>query len=267
MAVADPVSSSGPPCEDECALITDAVREAGDLALSYFRGTAKQWKKADNSPVSEADVAVDLALKDRLLAARPGYGWLSEETEAVPATAGRTFVVDPIDGTRGFLDGRTSWALSIALVDEGGRPLAAALLRPANDELFTATRHGGAYCNSARLTIHEHPLDGANIAAPAALFSGMNLAARGAKKAVNLASLALRLAYVATGQHNAVLVKMGSNHWDIAAADLIIAEAGGRLTPPGRPPLHYFAGNTRHGPLVAGPPRLAHALAALLPAS
>ncbi|MGO4842995.1 inositol monophosphatase family protein, partial [Rhizobiaceae sp. 2RAB30] len=91
----------------------------------YFKRNPQTWLKGGHSPVSEADYAVDHYLRETLTAARPDYGWLSEETADTPARleARRTFVVDPIDGTRAFLEGASTWCVSIAVVEDG-EPLA-----------------------------------------------------------------------------------------------------------------------------------------------
>src|SRR5262245_31853533 len=98
-------------------LLADAVREAGALALKTFRSPLRQWIKGQSSPVSEADIAVDALLRERLGRAFPGYGWLSEETEDDPQRlkADAVWIVDPIDGTRAYLDGRGDWVVSVAL--------------------------------------------------------------------------------------------------------------------------------------------------------
>ena len=108
------------------------MREAGALALTTFRQPLRQWTKgASLSPVSEADIAVDELLRERLWrAARPGYGWLSEETEDDPARLDveSVWIVDPIDGTRAYLAGRADWTISVALATDG-RPVLAAIYR------------------------------------------------------------------------------------------------------------------------------------------
>ncbi len=112
--------------------LADVVREAGALALKTFRGQLKSWMKGKSSPVTEADIAVDALLRDRLLGIRDA-GWLSEETEDDPARLDRTevWVVDPIDGTRAYLAGSAEWTISAALVS-AGRPVVAALYAPVN---------------------------------------------------------------------------------------------------------------------------------------
>jgi len=124
-----------------------AVREAGALALQTFRAQLKSWTKGASSPVSEADLAVDALLRERLLTIRP-VGWLSEETEDDPArlACDEIWVVDPIDGTRAYLAGRREWAISAALVSRG-RPVVAVLYAPALGEMFLAIAGSGTEGN------------------------------------------------------------------------------------------------------------------------
>src|SRR4051812_43894409 len=104
-------------------LLRRAALAAGRLAMTYFRQSPSTWAKAGGSPVTEADVAVDDFLRRSLLAERPNYGWLSEETADDPVRCRfeTIFVVDPIDGTRGFIAGDDRWCVSLAIV-RGGRP-------------------------------------------------------------------------------------------------------------------------------------------------
>ncbi|MCZ0736093.1 inositol monophosphatase family protein, partial [Phreatobacter sp. AB_2022a] len=109
-------------------LVAALAEEAGRMALDYARRGVKTWTKGHSSPVTEADIAIDRFLKERLGAARPDFGWLSEETADDPARLARreVFIVDPIDGTRAFAGGLPDWTISIAVVRDG-RPVAAAL--------------------------------------------------------------------------------------------------------------------------------------------
>ena len=124
--------------------LASAVREAGALALHMFRGRPASWIKGASSPVSEADLAVDALLRERLLAIRDA-GWLSEETEDGPARLQRAevWVVDPIDGTRAFLAGLAEWVIAAALVRGAGQRKTpggevADLLVPLEPEKLTA---------------------------------------------------------------------------------------------------------------------------------
>jgi myo-inositol-1(or 4)-monophosphatase len=125
----------------DLALIAAAAREAGAIAMRHFRNDPEVWMKNGTSPVSAADIAVDTFLRETLIEARPDYGWLSEETADSSARleARRTFVVDPIDGTRAFIQGRRTWCVSIAVV-EAGAPLAGVLECPAKGEFYEGRR-------------------------------------------------------------------------------------------------------------------------------
>jgi myo-inositol-1(or 4)-monophosphatase len=142
--------------EEDLELIRVAAEEAGKIAMGYFGRDPEVWLKAGVSPVSEADYAVDAFLKGSLRAARPDYGWLSEETVDTPdrLTANRTFVVDPIDGTRAFLERRDVWCVSIAVV-ENGRPLAGVLDCPAREEVYVAAPGKGATLNGKRISVRQ----------------------------------------------------------------------------------------------------------------
>jgi myo-inositol-1(or 4)-monophosphatase len=235
------------------ALLADGVREAGALALSMFGKPLKNWTKDASSPVSEADIAVDKLLRERLSGAEPGFGWLSEESidDAARLAARFVWIVDPIDGTRGYIAGMPDWAVSAALV-ENGRPIAACLFAPVTDEFFMASAGGGATCNGVAIAATT----GADIAQ--ARFAGpKNFLQRLAQVVPPFAivprihSLALRLARVAQGTIDAAIAGGNSHDWDLAAADLLVHEAGGALTAFGGEPLTYNRPEPRHGMLVA----------------
>ena len=126
-------------------LICAAAREAGALALRARRDGLRTWNKADGSPVSNADLEVDARLKAILGSARPDYGWLSEETADTPARLEQEvlFMVDPIDGTRAYINGRAWFTVCIAVVEEG-QPIAAVVYAPELGEMYEATVGGGA---------------------------------------------------------------------------------------------------------------------------
>ncbi|MER9326940.1 3'(2'),5'-bisphosphate nucleotidase CysQ [Mesorhizobium sp. M0488] len=246
-------------------LLRDAAREAGAIAMRYFGQNPQVWMKGGTSPVSEADHAADAYLRRTLLAARPEYGWLSEETvdDPVRLSARRTFVVDPIDGTRGFLEGQRTWCVSVAVVEQG-RTLAGVLECPALDETYWALPGQGAFRNGKRITVRE--LTGtAEISGLKQLIDLMPAEwQRRLKRAPYSPSLAYRLAMIANGSLDATFVKPNAHDWDIAAADLILREAGGQLLDRhGRAPL--YAGEViRHGTLAAGSGELLAVLAGVI---
>lgn len=237
----------------DLALLAEAAREAGRIAMRFFKQSPEVWMKGGTSPVSEADYAVDRFLRDMLISARPDYGWLSEETAdgAARLDARRTFVVDPIDGTRGFLEGQSRWCVSVAVV-EAGRSIAGVLECPARQETFSASPESGAFKNGVRLTVRNSG-PRPEIGGPKVMIDALpkDLRER-AKRAEYIPSLAYRVAMVADGGLDASFVKANSHDWDLAAADLILREAGGSiLDEHGRPPT-YGGAEIRHGALVAG---------------
>jgi myo-inositol-1(or 4)-monophosphatase len=238
----------------DLVLLRDAAEEAGALAMRYFRRDPHAWQKHGGSPVTEADMAVDTFLHDTLLAARPDYGWLSEETADDPARRSqrRTFIVDPIDGTRGFIAGDERWCVSLAVV-EAGRPVAAALFAPALGRLYTAALGEGAWAGARRLKVtRTASLARARLAGPKSWFQAEPLRSLRERRGPYLPSLAYRFALVAEGSLDAAFARPRSQDWDLAACDLLVHEAGGRLTgPEGEPPV-YNRASLRHGLLAAG---------------
>ena len=153
-------------------LLREVTLRAGQLALTFFRQNPRAWSKEGGSPVTEADMAVDTFLRAELQGARQHYGWLSEETEDDPAARSQdsVFIVDPIDGTRGFMEGDERWCVSMALVRDK-RPVAAALYAPALDEMYIAAVGSGAFLGDRRLSISAAPdAAGARLAGPRGWF-------------------------------------------------------------------------------------------------
>ncbi|MEQ1689411.1 MAG: 3'(2'),5'-bisphosphate nucleotidase CysQ [Sphingopyxis sp.] len=212
--------------------VISAAREVGDAALGQWRhlrggGELDQWRKADESLVSEVDIETDRRLKAILGAVDPEAGWLSEETADHPERLSRQRIwcVDPIDGTRDFLRGRPGWAVSIALVD-AGRPVLGVLYAPARDELWVATRGGGASLNGAVVQAGNRvSLNGARVPATSLPKVDADLSMVHQPN-----SIALRMAMVANDSADLVATLRWGFEWDVAAAALIAAEAGARVS-------------------------------------
>jgi len=232
-------------CEhaDDRRLIVETVRAAADCALSWRDRPLKAWDKAPGHPVTEADLAVDALIRDRLCSARPDYGWLSEESADDPSRLdrARVWIVDPIDGTRAYMGGQPDFAISVALV-ENGRPLIGAIGQPAADRLYLAVRGQGATLNGRKLRIGPRgDLGGCRMLADEAFFRNQrhwpepwpDMRYR------HLPSIALRLAMVGGGEADATVFVRPKSEWDVAAGDLIVTEAGGRCCDEtGAPPLY-----------------------------
>ena len=246
---------------DDLTLITDAAQQAGDVAMSYFRSDPQVWYKDGTSPVSEADIAVDRYLKDALSKARPDYGWLSEETDDDRSRLGdrSVFVVDPIDGTRAFIDGQDGWCVSVAVVTDG-RPVVGVLACPARDEVYVAGPAGGSTKNGHAISV-AHPGTNPHIAAPKSVMGKIpEHALKNLERVPHISSLAYRLAMVSDGRLAATFVKPNARDWDLAAADLILRQAGGELTDIHGKSLRYNRDNTTHGLLMAAPKELLETL-------
>jgi myo-inositol-1(or 4)-monophosphatase len=240
--------------KQQAARLAEAVREAGALALSMFQTPLKNWTKGEAlSPVSDADIAVDVLLRERLTSHEQSIAWLSEESvdDLARLDARYVWIVDPIDGTRAYIAGLPDWAVSAALV-ENGRPVAGCLYAPVSDEFFFAVVGQGATRNGAAIAASPGAaLDQARIAAPRKLLDRLQAIAPPFAVMPRTHSLALRLARVAEGTFDAGIAGGSSHDWDLAAADLLVHEGGGALT--------SFAGDTvtynrpvpRHGMLVA----------------
>lgn len=219
------------PYAKDLALMVEASRLAADIGMSHFRKDPEVWYKHEGrSPVSEADIAIDVLLKKMLLAARPDYGWLSEEAEDTPhrLAYSRVFIVDPIDGTRAYVGGRPDWCVSVGLVEDG-KPVAGVLVAPARGEVWKAHRGGGAFLNDAQLTLDkaENPDARLRVAVPDMVAKHLRPGAMaGLDKVAGGPSLALRIAAVAKGDLDGVFVRPQASEWDLAAADVLLAETG-----------------------------------------
>ena len=237
----------------DAALLTETVRQAGALAKSLFRTELKNWIKGASSPVSEADIAVNDLLEKRLREATPEYGWLSEESVDDEKRLGKRFawIVDPIDGTRAYLAGRDDWCISAALVEDAS-PVLAAVFAPASGEFFFAARGQGASLNDRRvLASSGDDLDFSRMAGPKPLVQRLSPALEEISLHPRIGSLALRLCRVAHGALDAAFAGGQSRDWDLAAANLIVQEANGRMTALAGDAILYNRRDVVHGVLVA----------------
>ncbi len=254
------------PGRDDAAdliLLEQCVRAGGAIARGFFGGTYKKWDKSKGNPVTEADLAVDAYLRDTLRAARPDYGWLSEETTDDPArlTAEATFVVDPIDGTIAFIKGRPQFTICAGVVVDG-EPVAGAVYNPITEECFTARVGGGAFLNGAPIHVYDREtvedcrmLADRQMLAHAAWntppnrpWPPMEIETRG--------SIAYRIVLVACGQFDAMLALSSKRDWDLAAAEIIATEAGAKVTAHTGAAFRYNRESTLQPSVVAAGPRL-----------
>lgn len=219
--------------EADLELLEAAAREAGDIARRFWREDPQVWDKGGDDPVSEADFAVDQHLHQRLLGARPDYGWVSEETEDNPERldAERVFIVDPIDGTRSFVAGEKTWAHSLAVAVKG-RIVAACVYLPVREKMYLAALGQGASLNSEPLKVSgATELEGASVLSPKVSFKD-EFWKHGVPPVVRhfRPSLAYRMALIGEGRFDAMLTLRPAWEWDIAAGALIAEEAGATVS-------------------------------------
>lgn len=239
----------------DLALLKDVAREAGQLALDMMREGAKAWEKSPGNPVTEADFAVNELIAKRLRGARPEYGWLSEETKDNPADRAqeRVWVVDPIDGTKAFVKGDTGFCVAIARLD-GGKPVAGVVYNPNFDELLHARQHGGAFLNDRPIRVSPCAQVGCRMVGQPEVFAREDSAEHWA--GVQLIrpmpnAVAWRLALVAAGRWDAMVALNPKNDWDLAAAALLVREAGGVATNRNGDPLVFNQPSVIHAGVVA----------------
>ncbi|MEW6437868.1 MAG: 3'(2'),5'-bisphosphate nucleotidase CysQ [Pseudomonadota bacterium] len=240
--------------------LTETARAAGEVARDYFRLGAKTiadvHKKPDGSLVTEADLAVNRFLEERLRELLPEAGWLSEESADLPGRRDQEIVliVDPIDGTRSFATGNPIWAVSIALV-RNHRPIFGVVHAPALGETYVAVKDAGARLNdqSIHVSRREHLDAEAHVGGPFGFAQRLRNAGLEFELTPKIPSLAVRVAKVASGALDAALISANAHDWDVAACDLIITEAGGRLINLRGRQLLYNRVHTMHGELAAGP--------------
>jgi myo-inositol-1(or 4)-monophosphatase len=253
----EPVENNKKPkagLDADLALLRNAVRNAGALALEFFGKNPASRRKPDGTEVSEADLAVDNSLREALLGSRPGYGWLSEETEDDTSRLNRerVWVVDPIDGTRAFLREKPEWTISAGLV-ERGKPVIGIVYNPATAEFFEASRGGGARLDGRSICVSDPvPLTECCLVSSQKLFQRDIWDVKWPPVETRwVNSIAYRLALVAAGKCDGTLSLSPKNDWDLAAAHLLVQEAGGRITTHSGDSIRYNGASTRQRSVIA----------------
>ncbi len=217
---------------DDLELLRNVAREAGALALNWFERGAQVWEKSPNNPVTQADIAVNDRIAQRLMAARPTYGWLSEETkdDAENRDMSRVFVVDPIDGTKAFIAGQPFFCVAIARLEQDV-PIVGVVYNPATDEMFEAMRGDGARLNGEPIEVRaRHHIDNCRMLGHREVFAHEGWSRPWPQMKlpdIMPNALAYRIALVAAGRWDAAVALSHKCDWDLAAATLILEEAGG----------------------------------------
>lgn len=228
---------------DDLSLLVEAAQASGEIALKYFGKNPDTWEKtAEAGPVTQADLEIDRMLRSEMLASRPDYGWLSEETEDSHDRLDRerVFIVDPIDGTRAFIAGESTFSHSLAIA-ENGTVVAAAVFLPMKNMMFAAAKNSPATLNGAPVSATStNDINGATLLAAKPNFMAQHWK-HGVPPMIRKfrPSLAYRLCLVANGSYDAMLTLRDCWEWDIAAGDLIVRQAGGSVTDRRNAPLKF----------------------------
>ncbi len=219
--------------EKELKLAIEAAREAGSIIMNYYQSKYEIRDKSYHNPVTTADHAADTYLKNTLTKAYPEYGWLSEETVDTKErlSHSRTWVVDPLDGTKEFIEGVPHFVVSVALVEDG-EPIIGVLYNPASDELFSAAKGDGAYLDGERLSCSTEKdfKDMIILNSRSETRNGLwEPYSTDFKEQRAIGSVAYKLGLTSAAKADIFASLRPKNEWDICAGHCILREAGGEM--------------------------------------
>ncbi len=240
---------------DDLERIGEALRRAADVLARFTPGEIAYRVKSKGDPVTEADEAVDAALRSTL--PLPGEGWLSEETADDPSRldCARTWIVDPLDGTKEFVQGIPEWCVSVGLI-EGDQPVAGGILVPARGLMILGSLDTGVTVNGERARVRElNGLDGITVlASRSEVKRGQWKRFSAAPFAVEpMGSVACKMGLVAAGLADATWTLVPKNEWDVAGGTALVRAAGGVVWRPDGEPLKFNQPKTLLPGLLATP--------------
>jgi myo-inositol-1(or 4)-monophosphatase len=241
------------PYDAELSAAERAARQAGRIIIKLFKGKFDVHEKSKNNPVTTADLEANREIREIIQKSFPKDGWLSEEDkdDSERLRNSRLWVVDPIDGTKEFIEGVPQFAVSIAFVEDGS-PKAAVVFNPAKDRFYKAALGQGAFLNGQPIRVtSRQDIDGAHLlvsrSEPRRRFQPF--VDRCEIKPVG--SIAYRLAKVAAGEGDGTLTFRSIYEWDICAGVLMVQEAGGKVVDGNGNGLHFNQREPRHRGVVA----------------
>jgi myo-inositol-1(or 4)-monophosphatase len=240
---------------DDLTRIGAALGRAGDVLARFTPGEIAHRVKSKGDPVTEADEAVDAALRSML--PQSGEGWLSEETVDDPSRldCARTWIVDPIDGTKEFVQGIPEWCVSVGLI-EGDQPVAGGILIPSRGLTILGSLETGVTVNGEPARVRElHSLNGVGVlASRSELKRGQWERFADAPFTVEpMGSVACKMALVAAGLADATWTLVPKNEWDVAGGTALVRAAGGAVWRPDGKPLKFNQPKTLLPGLIATP--------------
>ena len=208
-----------------------AILEAGKIAKKLKKDISVEYK-SKNQPVTNADKAIDNFLKLFFGEKTPDYGWVSEESVDNKSrfNSDLFWCLDPIDGTRSYINGKPEYTISLALIKKN-IPVLGVIFNPETEELFFAIKNKGAYCNENKINVNN------NINLTTSIYAISSSEMHNIQKyncfsqenIIKMGSIAYKIALVAKGEIDIAMSFTKKNDWDIAASHLILEEAGGIL--------------------------------------
>ena len=217
----------------ELKITIKAAKEAGDVILKYYKSKYEIKDKSYHNPVTTADKEADETIKKILMTNFPDYGWLSEETvdSSERLLKEKVWVVDPLDGTKEFIEGIPNFVVSIGLVKEGN-PILGILYNPVTKELFSASKGEGAFLNNERISCSSKEKTEEMV-----ILNSRSETQRGLwnpykdkfKVLEPIGSVAYKLGLTAAAKADVFASLRPKNEWDICAGNCIINESGGKL--------------------------------------
>ena len=237
--------------EPELEAALAAARDAAAILRDHYARETKSWEKSEDNPVTHADLASDRAIQRRLRAAFPGDALLSEETLSDPARLEnpRVWIVDPLDGTKEFIQRIPEFAVSIALV-ERGEPVVGVIANPIQDVTLWAAHGGGCFRDGRRVEVSRC----AELASAVVIASRTEISrkqfepyAGWFKEIRPVGSIAWKLACIASGEGDLNISVAPKNEWDVCAGDLLVREAGGAYLDFAGSPRRYNQADTLIG--------------------
>ena len=235
-------------------LIFDAVKDAGKIALEFEKKKINFWYKSKNQPVTDADIKINDYLKSFLLEKYPNFGWLSEETvdNGSRNTQKNFWCLDPIDGTRSFLNGKPEFTISLAWMHKS-IPIFGIIYNPKTEELFHAEKKNGAFCNDKKIKVNNKiNIKECNLGISNSEFESLKkFPSLKNLKITRMGSIAYKIALVAKGEIDIALSLTKKSDWDLAAGALIVEEAGGVITEKSGKPIIYNTDNLEIPSIIA----------------
>ncbi len=237
----------------ELAAAERAAREAGAAVMSLFNGRYDVHEKSKNNPVTSADLEANRIIRARILESFPADGWLSEEDQDNPERLrlSRVWVVDPIDGTKEFIEGVPQFAVSIAFVLDG-RPQIAVVFNPAKQRFYKAAAGRGAFLNDAPIQVSaRREIDGSLLLVSRSEPQKKFQVFVDRCEIRPVGSIAYRLAKVAGGDGDGTITFRNIHEWDICAGVLMVEEAGGKVVDGEGKPMRFNNQQPRHRGVIA----------------